>query len=256
MLAPVAGDRIIRTLVVDDEPLAVERMQMLCGKFAQLQLVGTASDAASALRMIPALIPDLVLCDIAMPGMSGVELAGAIALTEPASRRPLVVFVTAYDHFAVPAFEVDAVDYLLKPVSEDRLAAAIQRVVGRLERRVAEPPPVADAPGPWLKEFWVPNRGDVVRVDAEDVEHISAERDYMRLHCRERSWLISATINELERRLDPTKFLRVHRSYIIARDRIERLHHDGNGSWSVMMREGPVIRIGRTHLPSVKRVLA
>lgn len=252
----MAGDRIIRTLIVDDEPLAIERMQMLCSKFARLQLAGTASDASAALRMIPALTPDLILCDIAMPGMSGVELAGTIALTEPASRRPLVVFVTAYDHFAVPAFEVDAVDYLLKPVSEDRLAIAIQRVEARLDRQVAEPPPPANAPGPWLKEFWVPHRGDVVRVDSGDVEHISAERDYMRLHCRERSWLIAATINELERRLDPSRFLRIHRSHIIARDHIDRLHHDGNGSWSVVMRDGPSLRIGRTHLPAVKRVLA
>lgn len=251
----MVGDHTIRAMIVDDEPLAIERMQMLCGKFPQLHLVGTAGDATAAMQMLPALCPDLVLCDIAMPGMSGVELAGCIALNQPASGRPLVVFVTAYDHFAVPAFEVDAVDYLLKPVSEPRFAAALSRVSARLRHRAAQPIDQTHAPQSWIKEFWVPHRGDVVRVDVGDVVHISAERDYMRLHCVDRSWLIAATINELERRLDPAKFLRIHRSHMVSRAYIERLHHDGNGSWSVILHNALVLRIGRTHLPTVKRVL-
>ena len=115
----------LRTLIVDDEPLAIERLQILAGQQDGVALVGTASDGASALRMVEALAPDLLLCDIAMPDLNGLEVAAAI---EAMDNPPAVVFVTAFDRYAVAAFDVAAVDYLLKPVSPDRLARALSRV--------------------------------------------------------------------------------------------------------------------------------
>lgn len=235
----------LRTLVVDDEPLAVERMQILCARIPGLQVVGTANDGAGALRLIEALEPDLVLLDIAMPGLDGMAVARAL---EARPKRPAVVFATAFDAHAVAAFEVAAVDYLLKPVSEERLGKAIGRARQHLARAAAEPA----AASPWLTEFWVPHRAEIIRIAAADVDLIEAERDYMRLHVGPRSWLIHQTITELERRLDPAAFVRLHRSTIVNRARVAGLKHDGAGNWTAELADGRSVRIGRTYLAAAR----
>lgn len=237
----------LRTLIVDDEPLAIERLQILTGGQDGISLVGTASDGASALRMVDALAPDLVLCDIAMPDLNGLEVAAAIeALDNP----PAVVFVTAFDRYAVAAFDVAAVDYLLKPVSPDRLARALSRV---REWRSTERAPAQKSK--WINEFWVQNRGEMLRIDADQVDLIEAERDYMRLHVGGRSWLIHQTIKSLEARMNPDQFMRIHRSKMIRREGIVGLKHHGDGAWSVDLGEGGVHRIGRTYLHDVKAIM-
>jgi two-component system response regulator AlgR len=243
---------VLRTLVVDDEPLAVERMQILCARLAGVQLVGTASDGEAALRMIEALTPDLIFLDIAMPGLSGLEVAAAL---EGRASAPSIVFVTAFDQFAVPAFEVAAIDYLLKPVAPERLEKAVARAMERVIERAqaAAEGPAARAPGPaFAQEFWVPNRGELTRVAVADIDWIEAERDYMRLHVGNRSWLIHETIGALEARLDPAQFLRLHRSAIVRRAKISRLAHDGQGNWLAELEGGRQVRIGRTYLASVR----
>jgi two-component system response regulator AlgR len=240
----------LKTLIVDDEPLAVERLQILCARIPEVQLVGTATDGEAALRLVDALSPDLLFLDIAMPGMTGLDVAAALYRTEA---RPSVVFVTAFDAFAVAAFEAEAVDYLMKPVSPDRLQRAIDRV---RERRAAPPAqPLLGNPSDHVREFWVPNRGELVRVEASAIEWIEAERDYMRLHTGDRSWLIHETITALEARLDPAVFLRVHRSAIVRRDAIARLTHDGQGNWAAELGSGAVVRIGRTYLASARAAI-
>ena len=235
----------LRTLIVDDEPLAVERLQILCAQTPDIALVGTATDGEAALRMIEALAPEVVLLDIAMPGLDGIGVAKAL---EAKAVRPAIIFCTAFDQFAVAAFDVAAVDYLLKPVVPDRLARAIGRVAEKL-RAAGEAP----APQPeWLEEFWVPHRSEVIRVSADDVDRIEAERDYMRLHIGPRSFLLHQTISELERRLDPTRFIRLHRSTIVRKDFIAKLQHDRLGTWSACLADGTEMRIGRTYLPCVK----
>ena len=237
----------LRTLIVDDEPLAIERLQILTGQQDGISLVGTASDGASALRMVDALAPDLVLCDIAMPDLNGLEVAAAIeALDNP----PAVVFVTAFDRYAVAAFDVAAVDYLLKPVSPERLARALSRV---REWRATERSPAQKSK--WINEFWVQNRGEMLRIDAAQVDLIEAERDYMRLHVGARSWLIHQTIKSLEARMNPDQFMRIHRSKMIRREGIVGLKHHGDGAWSVDLGEGGVHRIGRTYLHDVKAIM-
>src|ERR1700754_5054582 len=203
--------RLLRTLIVDDEPLAIERLQILCARIPDVSLVGTAADGAAALRLIEALEPDLGLLDIQMAGMNGIALAQALEGREP---RPALIFITAFDQFAVAAFDVAAVDYLLKPVAAGRLERAIARV--RADTSGANNS-ASPSPG-WTREFWVPHRTEIIRVPCQDIDLIVAERDYMRLHVGPRSFLLHETITELERRLDPAEFVRLHRSTLARRD--------------------------------------
>ena len=235
-------DGALRTMIVDDEPLAIERMQVLCAELGQLQVVGTASDGEAALRLADKLKPDLLLLDMTMPGMDGLGVARALAKRD---NPPAVIFVTAHEDFAVEAFDLEAVDYVLKPVAAERLERAIDRAIARAER-------VASEGGEWLSEFWVPHRSELLRIDAAQVERIDAERDYVRLHVGDRSYLLLQTIAGLEGRLDPTRFIRIHRSAILRRDRIRGLRHEGLGVWSVELDNGEALRIGRTYLRKVK----
>jgi two-component system, LytTR family, response regulator AlgR len=237
----------LRALIVDDEPLAVERLQILCAQTEGVALVGTATDGEAALRMVEALSPDLLLLDIAMPGMSGIEVAAAI---EKMAVRPAVIFCTAFDHFAVAAFDVAAVDYLLKPVTPERLAKAIGRV-----REKASDAAETPAESQWTEEFWISHRAEMVRVAAIDIDRIEAERDYMRLWMGQRSFLLHQTISELERRLDPEKFIRLHRSTIVRRDFIAKLKHDGLGVWHAVLNDGAEVRIGRTYHAAAREMM-
>ncbi|HKT75680.1 MAG TPA: response regulator [Sphingobium sp.] len=240
----------IRTMIVDDEPLAVERLQMLCAREPRLSLAGTASDGEAALRLIEALQPDLVLLDIAMPLLDGLGVARA---TSRLGLRPAVIFVTAFEGFAVEAFDLAAVDYLLKPVAHERLARAIDRAEQALRNRDASATPASAAPPPaWAEEFWVPHRSELVRIDAAQIDRIEAERDYMRLHVGRASYLLHQTISALETRLNPQQFVRLHRSHIVRRDHIARLRHDGSGVWFACLADTSEIRIGRTYLTNAR----
>jgi two-component system response regulator AlgR len=246
----IAESETLRTLIVDDEPLAVERMQILCARIPSLAVVGTASDGGAALRLVEALSPDLLLLDMTMPEVDGLAVARRLA-SQP--NKPAVVFVTAHDHFAVEAFDLDAVDYVLKPVAQDRLERAIERAVAR--RRPASGAAAEETE--WIEEFWVPHRSELVRIAAADLERIDAERDYVRLHVGQkdgpgRSYLLLHTIAGLEARLDPERFIRLHRSTIVRRDRIAGLRHDGLGVWSAELADGSALRIGRTYLAKAK----
>lgn len=243
----MAPDSPIRTLVVDDEPLAIERLQILCAREPLIDLVGTASDGEAALRLMDALQPEMLLLDIAMPGLDGIGVAKAI---EQLDNRPAIVFCTAFDQYAVTAFDLSATDYLLKPVAQDRLARAVARVI---ERRRAPPEEKRDSDH--AQEFWVPHRSEMIRIAAQDIDRIEAERDYMRLHVGQRSFLLHQTITALERRLDPAQFVRLHRSTIVRRDRIARLSHDGMGVWHAVLVDEERIRIGRTYLPAARALM-
>lgn len=244
----------LRTIIVDDEPLAVERLQILCAAEPCIDLVGTAGDGAAALRLAQSLTPDLMLLDIGMPKMDGISVARAIALME---RKPAIIFVTAYDNFAVEAFDLDVVDYMLKPVSTDRLNRAIARAQQQREdlaEESAAAAPPEDAAPLFASEFWVSHRSELIRIAALDIERIEAERDYMRLHTGGRSYLLHQTISTLEQRLDPARFQRIHRSHIVRRDLIAGLRHEGGGVWHALLRSGDSMRIGRKYLADVKKL--
>jgi DNA-binding LytR/AlgR family response regulator len=243
------GEERLRTLLVDDEPLAVERLVLLCAALPLIDIVGTAGDGLEALRMAAETEPDLVFLDIEMPRMDGIAAARALQAIRPA---PAVVLITAYDNFAVEAFDLDIADYLLKPVSPDRLERALERALGA-RARVAL---AADAAGrgDFAQEFWVSHRSELIRIAAHDIEHIEAERDYMRLFVDGRSYLLHQTISALEARLNPAHFLRIHRSHIVRRDLIAGLRHEGGGVWHAMLSDGQSLRIGRKYLADVKRL--
>ena len=248
-----AGRPPLRTMIVDDEPLAIERMQVLCAEMERLAVVGTASDGEAALRLADKLKPDLLLLDMTMPGIDG------LAVVRPLGRGedpPAVIFVTAHEDFAVEAFDLDAADYVLKPVAADRLERAVARAIARRARPAGGKPD-----GAWLEEFWIPHRSELLRIEAAQVERIDAERDYVRLHVSQgegdgdgqgRSYLLLQTIAGLEERLDPARFIRIHRSTILRRDTIRGLRHEGLGVWCAELADGQALRIGRTYLRRVK----
>ena len=240
-------ERLLRALVVDDEPLAVERLQLLLARCSQVTVVGTANDGEAALRIAEAVDPDVVLLDIAMPGMDGIDVARALS---EASVQPAILFVTAFDNFAVAAFDVAAIDYLMKPVQVERLERALARVRTWLDAGGSSAAPPSSA---HVEEFWVPDHSGLVRIAASDIERVTAERDYMRLHVGPRSWLIHRTIGKLEEDLDPALFLRVHRSVIVRRDTIIGLYRDDGGHWTARLNGGGEQRIGRSYIDEVKR---
>jgi DNA-binding LytR/AlgR family response regulator len=238
----------IRTLIVDDEPLAVERLEILCSDCPELEVVGHANDGLAGLTMADELSPDLVLLDIEMPKMDGIAAARALRSIKPS---PAIVLVTAYDNFAVEAFDLDIVDYLLKPVAPARLQRAVARVVAARELPTDD---AASIQGDYATEFWVSHRSELIRVAAIDIERIEAERDYMRLHTGGRSYLLHQTISMLEQRLNPAYFQRIHRSHIVRRNLITGLRHEGGGVWHALLENDQSLRIGRKYLADVKKL--
>ena len=238
----------MRVLIADDEPVAVERLELALACIPEAELVGVARTGKEALALIRELQPDVAILDIQMPGQSGF---GVLAGLRPSDKMPEVIFVTAYESHAVKAFEICAVDYLLKPVTPEGLARAVARArekIGAPENRVPDPSPQSE----WIEEFWVPYRSEMVRIAAIDIDRIDAMRDYMSLQIGSRNFLLHQTLGTLERRLDPARFIRVHRSTIVRRDFIAKLRHDGLGIWYAILVDGTDVRIGRSYLTAVK----
>jgi DNA-binding LytR/AlgR family response regulator len=167
-------------------------------------------------------------------------------------RKPAVILVTAYDNFAVEAFDLDIIDYVLKPVSSERLARAVARARSALDSPPQAPEAVSDSN--YASEFWVSHRAELIRIAAVDIERIEAERDYMRLYTGGRSYLLHQTISTLEQRLNPDQFQRIHRSHIVRRDLITGLRHEGGGVWHALLGEDLSMRIGRKYLADVKKL--
>jgi len=242
-------DRPLRVLVADDEPLAVERLQLLLARSEGAQLVGSASDGDSAITLSEALRPDLLLLDIAMPGLDGIGVARALAAQDSS---PAVVFVTAFDQFAVAAFEVEAVDYLMKPVEPTRLQRALDRARAYLVQRNGQAKPAKSSD--WLDEFWASDLSGLVRIAAQDVDRVSAERDYMRLHVGRRSWLIHHSMAALEEGLNPDMFVRLHRSAIVRKDFIAGFSRNPSGRWIARLLDGTEQPVGRLYSDRVRAI--
>ena len=241
----------LKVLIADDEPLAAERLQLLLARCDGIDLVGSASDGESAVRMTDALKPDLLLLDIAMPGLDGIEVAKALATQDPS---PAVVFVTAFDQFAVAAFEVAAVDYLMKPVDPARLQRSLERAREYLRVRREAPSKAPAKVSQWLDEFWASDLTGLVRIASRDIDRVSAERDYMRLHVGRRSWLIHHSMAALEEGLDPELFVRLHRSAIVRRDFIAGFTRNPSGRWIARLADGTEQPVGRLYSDQVRSI--
>lgn len=256
----------MRVLLVDDEPLALERLQVAIRQIPAVEVVGTASDGESAGRRIAELKPDLVILDVQMPALNGMQLAESL----PEHGRPEIVFVTAFEHYAPDAFAVEAADYLLKPVRFDRLRQAVERARRRralreAEGRAAELETVVDAlrsqtraPSPasaYDAEIWAPSRTGLVRVPVGAIDWIEAARDYVLLHTSTRSWIVRATMGALEKRLDPALLHRVHRSAFVAPRAVSEVRRPGKGLLSLVLSDGAEIQVGPNYTRAVARAL-
>ena len=256
---------ILRVVVVDDEPLARQRIAAMLRRVADVEVVGEAADALEGAGLIARAKPDVVLLDINMPGESGFELLKRLKGPD----FPAIVFVTAFDHFAARAFDVSALDYLLKPVSFDRLTQALKRVRSALRLRDADTRAAeigrmletlqrASSGGDqsaYDTEFWVLHRGEYRRVPVESLDWVEADRDYMRLHAGERQYLLRSTIGDLEARLDPEIFIRVRRSAIVRKKRIAAIRRGSYGALLVLLTNGTELRVGRSYAAGVRALL-
>jgi two-component system LytT family response regulator len=246
----------MKALVVDDEPLARRKLRDLIGEVDWLEHVGEAADGDSAVALAAKLRADVVFLDIQMPGLSGIEVAGQlIALPKP----PVVVFTTAHDRHAVAAFELGAVDYLLKPFGKERFRKALERVrksAGSQQNRAAlerATDVVARAQaGLPLDRIFVRERQAIVPVKLADISHVEAQDDYVMLHANGRRHLVSLGIAELERRLPQPPFLRVHRSHIVNLDHVERIVQAESARLEVRLMTGAIIPVSRARSQAVR----
>lgn len=250
----------VRVVIVDDEPPARAKLRRFLAADPRVAIVGEAGDGEEAVRVIEETRPDVVFLDIRMPGLDGFDVLAALELDV----LPHVVFATAYDEYAVRAFDVRALDYLLKPADRERVTRALDRAVAAVqgprsddvEARVRDAlEELRTRAGP-LERFLVRQRGRMRLVRAADVDWIEAADNYVRLHVDKESLLARATLAEIEKRLDPAKFARVHRSAIVNLDAIREIRPWSHGDALLVLRSGAEVRLSRRYrdrLPGVLR---
>ncbi len=264
----------IRVMIVDDEPLALRGMKLRLDEFVEIEIVGESTNGREAARKIKELAPDLVFLDIQMPGLDGFGVVRAL-LGGPA---PLIIFVTAYDKYAIDAFEANALDYLVKPVDEERLKDAIHRAREALKSRAAasresrlvellaslsddERDKIKDLiedPGWTEKERYAErisfkDGSKVVVLNADDIEWIDAAGDYMCIHAGGKTHIIRETMKTLQQRLDPARFQRVHRSAIVNVAKVKELHPHSNGEYFLILENGAELKLSRSYKDVVAR---
>jgi len=248
----------VRVLVVDDEPLARRGVVHRLRQFKDVEVVGECGDGASAVEEILERSPDVVFLDIQMPGMDGFEVLQAL----PRESLPAVIFLTAYEQHVLRAFDVHALHYLLKPVDDQRFAIAVDRVrnlinsesKAEMAQRVMK---VLDrAPDDFASRFTVHSGTCIQIVMAEDVEWIGAAGDYVELHANGRAFLLRETMTSLEKRLDPTKFIRIHRSRFVCSRGIVELQSIENREFMVKLSDGSEHRSSRSYADRLDRWLS
>lgn len=249
----------IQTLIVDDEPLARTRIRNLLRGRREFQIVGECANGREAIAQIELQPPELVFLDVQMPDLDGFGLVNALG----AERLPVVIFVTAYDQYAVRAFECHALDYLLKPFDDERFEKTLewaraqlqrdqmhqlsQRMIALLEEYPGRRAVPAEAPHRRLSQLMIKSGGRVLFVKAEEIDWIEAEGCYARLHTGRQSHLLRETMSALEAQLDPQVFFRIHRSTIINRDRIRELQPQSHGEYAVTLQDGTKLRLSRNY---------
>lgn len=243
---------VLRTLIVDDEPLARDCVRLALDRASGIEVVGECPDGEAAIDAIRSLNPDLVFLDVQMPGMDGFDVIREVG----PEHMPPVVFVTAFDEHALQAFEVHALDYVLKPFDDDRFEDAVRharrcvesdmggdlraRLRGLLSERDAEPEP-------WLSRLTVRVRDRIRLVRVDDVDWFEAAGNYVRVRCGEEAYLVRRTLTSLAEALDPARFTRIHRSTVVNIDRIEELRPAQGGDYVAVLRDGRKLRVSRAY---------
>ncbi|WP_417689035.1 LytR/AlgR family response regulator transcription factor [Pseudidiomarina sp.] len=268
----------IRTLVVDDESLARRGLIVRLQDFPQVELLDECQSARQALEKIVELQPDLIFLDIQMPGMNGFELLREVKAK--GITLPIVVFVTAYDQYAIKAFEVRAIDYLLKPVDHERLALALDRVSKNLAQRERNAQQermlnlLADATGEdceailrklaenenvgasrYPEHIAIKESGEITRVAINSIEWVDAAGDYMCIHAANETHILRRTMKELEEELNPNRFQRIHRSAIVNLEQIEKLCSRQNGEYHIVLKNGKELKVSRSYKERIKKLI-
>lgn len=260
----------IRTILVDDEKLAIQGLQVRLENFPDVEIIDTCSNGREAIRKIKMQKPDLVFLDIQMPGFDGFSVVKGVMEIEP----PLIVFVTAYQEHAVRAFEANAINYLMKPVEQDKLADTLDRVRTRLvQKRSAEeaeklkivlaevapdamdalPDEVDAGTDRYEKIINIKDRGQIFRIDVDTIEHIEAAGDYMCIRTADNSLILRETMKDLERRLDPRMFQRVHRSTIVNLNQVRQVKPHTNGECFLILESGAQAKVSRSYRDVIAR---
>ncbi len=261
----------IRAIIVDDEPLAIQGLQVRLEPHDDVEIVDTCTNGREAIRSVKTHKPDLVFLDIQMPGFDGFSVVQGLMDVEP----PLFVFVTAYSDHAIRAFEAQAVDYLMKPVEEDRLSDTLARVrerlaeknsadeIARLKEVLSEVAPdkaedlasegETPSAGRYEKLLNVKDRGQIFRVDVSTIERIDAAGDYMCIYTGDNTLILRETMKDLEKRLDPRTFQRVHRSTIVNLDQVRQVKPHTNGECFLVLESGAQVKVSRSYRDVVAR---
>ena len=250
----------LTTLIVDDEPLAREGLRMLLSQDAEVSAIHEAKDGREAVGAIRRTRPDLVLLDVQMPEMDGFSVVKEIG----AEQMPAVVFVTAHDQYAIQAFEINAIDYLLKPVTEERFTKALERVKLRIRlkpedeanRQIISLLETIAAPRRYLKRLAVRSAGKTVFVEVEDIDWMEAAENYVQLHAGRSGHLLHVAMNTLEKSLDPEMFQRIHRSVIVNVKRIKELQPALHGEYVITLQNGVRLQSGRIYHEKLKALAA
>jgi two-component system LytT family response regulator len=244
-----SGNGHTRIIIADDEPLARERLRMLVSGEEDLEIIAECQNGTDAIEQIQRLKPDLVFLDVQMPGATGFEVIRAVG----ADRMPLVVFVTAFDTYALRAFEVRALDYLLKPFDRERFQQALTRARqqlarptnGDLERRLLELVQDLKPAAPRVERFVVKSGGRVFFVRTDEIDWIEAAGNYVKLHVGNDTHLLRETMNALEAQLSPETFYRIHRCHIVNIERVKELQPWFNGEYVVFLKSGTRLTLSR-----------
>ena len=247
----------IKTLIIDDEPLARRNLRLLLEKDPQIEILEECRNGREAVKAINALSPDLIFLDIQMPEMDGFDVLARVG----PEHIQAIIFVTAFDQYALKAFDVHALDYLLKPFDDERFLHALvraktqieareidrlsKRLLALLEGRETERKG-AKQQANYLTRLMVKVAGRVTLLKVEEIDFIEADGNYAKLHVGRKSHLLREKMNELEGRLDPAKFVRIHRSAIVNLDRIKEMHPHFNGDYIVVLEDGRQLRLSRT----------
>lgn len=249
-----------RTLIVDDMLLARKRLRRVLSKDSEIEIVGECADGKEAVEAVRELKPDLMFLDVQMPETDGFQAMAEIGV----ENAPVTVFVTAFDHFALKAFEVHALDYLLKPFDVERLKKTVERAKELIRNRETDNPAdkrliallkdIKNEPK-YLKRLTVRSRGKTVFVAVDDIDYIEAEGNYLSVQTGKEAHLIRSAMHQFENRLDPEKFARIHRSTIINIDRVKEMHPLFNGDQSVIMKNGKELVLSRNYRDRLKDLL-
>lgn len=258
---PLTNTITIRTLVVDDEPLARQRVVSLLKNYPEIQMIGECRNGEEAIEAINSKKPDLIFLDIEMPGMDGFGVVSNIDL----NYKPFIIFATAYNQYALKAFNIHAIDYLLKPFDDDRFDEALKLAEQQIKlknssnfnekllRLIGE---FNAEPEEYIRQFKIKLRGREKFIKTEDLQFIEAEGNYLMLHHENGRDLFRSTMSSVEKELNPNRFLRIHRSYFVNTIYVKDIRYISNNEYKVTLKNGKEIVSGRSYKEAIKSYLS